>query len=177
VSNIVGVATLAESLDLNKLCIAIPSADYDPDIFPGMTIRLEKPRIHALLFKSGKARLTGARKEQEMPLAARLLWQQLRDLREPVLPEPTCEVVNVVVTFTLPVKLDLEVLARSFSGSRVEYEPEQFPGVILRDFYRDCVALVFGSGKGVIAGLKHVAEAEHALTALLDKYPTLGFGK
>jgi transcription initiation factor TFIID TATA-box-binding protein len=177
VSNIVGVATLAESLNLEKLRLAIPSADYDPEIFPGMTIRLEKPRIHALLFKSGKARLTGAKREEDIHSASRALWRQLRELREPVLERPSSVIVNVVITFKLPTKIDLERLARSLVESRSEYEPEQFPGLVLRDFHGDCVGLIFGSGKGVLAGLKSVGETEHALVSLRAKYALSDFSK
>ncbi len=169
ISNIVGVAVLADSLDLNRLSIALPSADYDPEIFPGMTVRLERPRIHALLFKSGKARLTGARREQDIATAANVLWTQLRDLHAPVLPQPRCEIVNIVATFVLPTKLDLDALARSLTDLQPEYEPEQFPGVVLRGFFGDTVALLFGSGKGVLAGLKRAGDVDECLRVLIDK--------
>jgi len=177
VSNIVGVATLAESLELEKLSSALPAADYEPEIFPGLTVRLERPRIHALLFKSGKARLTGARKEHEIFTAASILWRQLRDLDAPVLPEPKCEIVNIVATFTLPMKLDLEALVRSLTDIQAEYEPEQFPGVVLRGFSGDTVALVFGSGKGVLAGLKRVVDVDECLRILTQKCRFTEFGK
>ena len=45
----------------------------------------------------------------------------------------------------------------------MEYEPEQFPGLIYRLDYPRVVCLIFGSGKMVITGARHKDEILEAV--------------
>jgi len=42
------------------------SSDYDPEIFPGLIFRMQKPKVVLLIFASGKIVLTGAKKRQDI---------------------------------------------------------------------------------------------------------------
>ena len=66
---------------------------------------------------------------------------------------------NIVSRFDMNKKLPMETLAGTLPRSM--YEPEQFPGLIYR-IQGSCVALLFASGKGVIAGAKTVEETNSA---------------
>ena len=54
----------------------------------------------------------------------------------------------------LPRKLNLNNLTFHLPFDKVEYEPEQFPGLIYRLDYPRVVCLIFGSGKMVITGAR-----------------------
>ena len=69
------------------------------------------------------------------------------------------QVRNIVSRFDLNKKLPIETLARTLPKSI--YEPEQFPGLIYR-IQDSCTALLFASGKGVIAGAKSIEETNSA---------------
>jgi transcription initiation factor TFIID TATA-box-binding protein len=72
----------------------------------------------------------------------------------------TPKIQNIVARFDLGERTHLEELARTMPKSM--YEPEQFPGLIFR--IRDsCVALIFASGKGVLAGAKTISELNQGL--------------
>ncbi len=71
----------------------------------------------------------------------------------------TPKVQNIVARFDLKQNLPIEKLVRILPKSM--YEPEQFPGLIYR-IQDSCVALLFASGKGVIAGAKTIAEVNSA---------------
>ena len=58
--------------------------------------------------------------------------------------------------------------------SNVEYEPEQFPGLVYRLDEPDVVALLFGSSKTVITGGKEPEDAEAATEVLISKLTDLG---
>ena len=58
----------------------------------------------------------------------------------------------------LPRKLNLNNLTFHLPFDKVEYEPEQFPGLIYRLDYPKVVCLIFGSGKMVITGARHKDE-------------------
>ena len=56
----------------------------------------------------------------------------------------------------------------------MEYEPEQFPGLVYRMDDPDVVILLFGSGKIVITGGKRTADAAEAVDVIVDRIDDLG---
>ena len=71
----------------------------------------------------------------------------------------TAQARNIVSRVNFNKSLSIEKLARTLPRSI--YEPEQFPGLIYR-IQDSCVALLFASGKGVIAGAKSIEETNSA---------------
>ena len=70
-------------------------------------------------------------------------------------------VENVVATVTLGLepgeKIDLNQIARKFS--ECEYNPERFPGLVMRVVDPKATILIFSTGKMVVTGLRQAAEA------------------
>ena len=66
--------------------------------------------------------------------------------------KPLVKVQNIVASVDLGGMINLEEVARQLPRSM--YEPEQFPGVILRVSEPRAVFLVFSSGKLVCTGAK-----------------------
>ena len=71
------------------------------------------------------------------------------------------KVVNLVVTTDLKHKLQLEKIA--YTLSNVEYNPEQFPGLVMRIKEPKTSALLFTSGKIVCTGAKDIEYAKKAM--------------
>lgn len=95
-------------------------------------------------------------------------FQELADRIESVMTpvvekEVLRDVKNIVATGTVNTTFDLSQLAILLGLDSVEYEPEQFPGLMYRDQEHGCVFLVFASGKIVCTGLKTPEQAENAL--------------
>jgi transcription initiation factor TFIID TATA-box-binding protein len=74
---------------------------------------------------------------------------------------------NMVFTTDLDNCVDLSQLSIVLGLESVEYEPEQFPGLIYRPDTYDCVLLIFASGKVVITGSTTAETAEIAFGQLL----------
>jgi len=79
------------------------------------------------------------------------------------------KVVNMVVAGDIPppngVEIDLyslAILSEDFPGVEIEYEPEQFPGAMIKVYNggRKRTALLFHTGKIVIAGIQSIQEAQ-----------------
>ena len=68
----------------------------------------------------------------------------------------------------LPRKLNLNNLTFHLPFDKVEYEPEQFPGLIYRLDYPKVVCLIFGSGKMVITGARAKDEILEAVQFIQD---------
>jgi transcription initiation factor TFIID TATA-box-binding protein len=82
---------------------------------------------------------------------------------------PDWKVENVVATVTLGLepgeKIDLNTIARKFSDC--EYNPERFPGLIMRIDDPKATILIFSTGKMVITGLRESAEAGAVVTNVI----------
>ena len=71
----------------------------------------------------------------------------------------TYKIENVVATVVVDIeeKMDLNVIARKYPD--VEYNPERFPGLVMRIVDPKATILVFSTGKMVVTGMRRAAEA------------------
>ncbi len=81
------------------------------------------------------------------------------------------KIVNLVASGKLRAPVSLHHLALVRNLENIEYEPEQFPGLVYRAESVRAVCLVFGSGAIVVTGATTIpdaetaaAEVEHAIT-------------
>ncbi|MDO8728240.1 MAG: TATA-box-binding protein, partial [Candidatus Methanoperedens sp.] len=70
--------------------------------------------------------------------------------------------------------LNLNAVAIGLGLENVEYEPEQFPGLVYRMSTPKVVLLVFGSGKLVITGGKKPEDAEAAVEKIVTELDGIG---
>ena len=73
----------------------------------------------------------------------------------------------------LPRKLNLSNLTFHLPFDKVEYEPEQFPGLIYRLDYPKVVCLIFSSGKMVITGARTKSDFFEAVQFIQDELADL----
>jgi len=71
------------------------------------------------------------------------------------------KIVNIVVSTSLDHDIPLEKMAATLSNT--EYNPEQFPGLVIRIKEPKTSALIFSSGKVVCTGGKSLLEVEQSL--------------
>jgi transcription initiation factor TFIID TATA-box-binding protein len=81
-------------------------------------------------------------------------------------------VQNVVCTAQLDDLVDLNTLSIALGLESVEYEPEQFPGLIYRPADHPVVLLVFANGKVVITGASDLDNAADAFKYLQEQVTT-----
>jgi len=161
IENIVATVILDQNLDLNLIETRIPDVDYNPDTFPGLVYRLHQPKVTALIFKSGKMVVTGAKSISELVYAVKKIMKSLRGAGIEILGKPRLQIQNIVASANLHVMIDLDKAA--FVLERSMYEPEQFPGLIYRMNDPKVVLLIFSSGKMVITGAKKEEDVKRAV--------------
>lgn len=76
------------------------------------------------------------------------------------------EIRNLVIVEELEAEINLNALAVGIGLEQVEYEPEQFPGLVYRPEESNAVLLVFSSGKVVITGARDEETAIDAFSKL-----------
>jgi len=70
IQNIVASASVGFEVNLDVLAIEVMNTEYEPEQFPGLVFRLDKPKTVMLIFRSGKLIITGAKTPKEANLSA-----------------------------------------------------------------------------------------------------------
>lgn len=172
IENIVATVILDQTLDLNLIESRVPNVTYQPDQFPGLILRLEKPKTTALIFKSGKMVVTGAKSTEQLIEAVKRIIKLLRKHGIRIISKPRIQIQNIVASGDINAFINLERAAYLLEDSM--YEPEQFPGLIHRMSDPKVVLLIFSSGKMVITGAKEESEVEKAVRNIARKLLELG---
>ncbi len=132
IENIVASAKVCDYLDLPALASKIKDAEYNKKRFPGVVLRMQNPKIAALVFGSGKVVLTGAKSVDSLSKGLTILGNQLRSLDIDIPKKLTYKIQNIVTSADLATAINLNKIAVGFNLDRIEYEPEQFPGLVYR---------------------------------------------
>jgi transcription initiation factor TFIID TATA-box-binding protein len=177
IENVVATTSVGRDLDLKAIALALDNAEYEPEQFPGVVYRIKKPKTATLLFRSGKLVCTGAKSIEDVHTAIKTVIKMVEEAGIPVDKNPKIEVQNIVASSDLHTELNLNAIAISLGLDRVEYEPEQFPGLVYRIDEPKVVALLFGSGKIVCTGAKKVSDIEEAVEKIYHELSTAGLLK
>ena len=176
--NVVATATLDRNVDLEFLKESFPrEVVHDPEIYGGRAAYFKSNKMEGRvsIFSSGKMISVGTKSQdkakQELVLVTnRLEKKGIAKLESPV------EIQNIVATADLGFELPLESIMHT-QGVQTIYEPEQFPGAIIRfSLSRKLkpAILLFSSGKIVCVGMKDQRDVERAIHHLLKKFPSMG---
>lgn len=69
--NVVATVNLGITLDLQKIALKTRNAEFNPQRFAAVIMRIREPKTTALIFSSGKVVVTGAKTEDDSKLAAK----------------------------------------------------------------------------------------------------------
>ena len=174
VQNIVASTTFAEKLDLDVIAQSLEDAEYEPEQFPGLVYRLKNPKTATLLFRSGAANCTGAKTIEDVRTTIKIIAEKLEKIGVKVYKNPEIVIQNIVATSDLDGELNLSEVAISLGLENVEYEPEQFPGLVYRIKEPKVAMLLFGSGKIVCAGARKIEDVSLAVEKLSKELSSLG---
>ncbi|MEJ5293547.1 MAG: TATA-box-binding protein [Candidatus Methanosuratincola sp.] len=79
--------------------------------------------------------------------------------------KPSVRIENVVASVTMNQTIDLDAISGNVPG--VEYNPEQFPGLVYRISKPRTATLIFSSGKMVCTGAKSIKEVHNAVKKII----------
>ena len=174
IENVVASTSLGQELDLNAIELALDGAEYNPAQFPGLVYRLKVPKTATLLFRSGKVVCTGAKSLDDVKVAITQVAKDLEQADIKIEIEPKIEVQNIVASSDLEQEINLNTVAITLGLEKVEYEPEQFPGLVYRLDEPKVVVLLFGSGKMVCTGARKPQDVEAAVDRIAAELRAAG---
>lgn len=163
--NVVSTFSLGVTgLDLKYISLKHNFLEFNPQTFAAGTLRLVNPRTTALAFASGNMVCTGGKTELESRYAARKYAMIFQKIGIPVCFKDF-KIQNIVASANVGFNLKLQEISEAF-GPYTTYEPDLFPGLILRSINPKLVFLCFRSGKIVITGAKNKQQIESTYNAL-----------
>ena len=173
IENIVASGAIADSINLVEIASRVDSCELNTKRFPGAVLRMEKPKIASLIFSSGKVVLTGIRDEQALAAGLTHIMQVMRNAGVETYDTPRVAITNIVCSYDMGRYINLNKLVITLNLENIEYEPEQFPGLVYRLKDPKIVALLFSSGKIILTGGKNLDDIRRGLDLLEQKLETV----
>lgn len=163
IANVVATVTLTAPLDLALIHERLPQTELSGKS-PWLKMRLPPNNTYIAFYKSGKFLITikdpdriGGIAEEVLDLLHKI------DLDVEIV---KVQIHNIVVQVKIPLKNSLESIIANLDPRKASFEPEQFPGLIYKDW--GVSFLLFSTGSCIISGLKDVKDAEPVIERLKE---------
>lgn len=164
--NIVATVILAEPLDLNEVHKHLPGSKFPKGGSPWLQYRLQPENYYTTFYKSGKFLVTGVTSPEEIrPIAERII-SILKD-NSITVNISDIRIHNFVVVDAIGHEVQFDKIIASLPDVNIEYEPEQFPGMIIKEGGHSF--LLFNSGKVILTGVRDIKSIQLALNAFKEK--------
>jgi len=164
VQNIVATASLGKPVSLTKLARTQTNTEYNPEQFPGLVLRVKKPKSAVLVFSSGNLVCTGTKSIAQVKEVINQVIKQLGKIGVKITAKPKITVQNIVASGSIDMRLNLNYLALALENT--EYEPEQFPGLVYKLIEPNATFLLFSNGKLVCTGTKNKQQLDESMVIL-----------
>jgi transcription initiation factor TFIID TATA-box-binding protein len=157
--NIVMTVELSSKLDFDKIIYNIDGAEISPNCV-WIKYRLAPEGYYISFFRSGKILLTGAilQEKSEEIINRAVLVLKKAGINVTV---KNVRTHNIVATDKFDIPIFLENLIQNLDPNKTSYEPEQFPGLIYKNW--GSTFLLFNSGKIIVTGRKNVEDTRQSL--------------
>lgn len=165
VVNIVATAIFDRDLDLDAILNSTKAEIYPNTRLASLVVKLDGAT--ALVFRSGKAVISGAKSIKDVARAVKRLAEIFRDAGLDI-GKARIIIQNIVVQADFGADINLDRASVLLEGDTL-YEPEQFPGIILRLEDPKATALIFSSGMAIIAGLRREEDRAETVEKIYDE--------
>jgi transcription initiation factor TFIID TATA-box-binding protein len=165
------VMEITEKIDLTKIARKFEDAEYNPERFPGLVMRIKDPKATFLIFSTGKMVITGLRRADQAGPGVKKIMKSIKKAGIDVA-NPVITIQNIVASGDLHIFIDLNMAAIIMENTM--YEPEVFPGLIYRMKEPKTVFLIFSTGRVVCTGAKNKKFVKDAFLILNREVRDLG---
>jgi transcription initiation factor TFIID TATA-box-binding protein len=168
ITSIVATGKLSRELELEAVAddLEAYSCQYNPEQPPGLHLKFYEDGPTVTMFRSGSFNVRGASTIDEAFENKSIVEERISNLGIGAT-VTNFSVTNMVFTADLERRLDLNTLSVNLGLENIEYEPEQFPGLVYR--VEQGVILIFSSGKLVVTGFTDTGNAQRAYDKLCSK--------
>lgn len=161
--NVISTTSLDGQINLEKIIENVPETEFNPKQFPGVVLRLQNPKVTALIFSSGKIVCTGAKSIEHAKLATESVLLILKWIGFEA-SNPQTQIENIVASVNYGNQVDLLGFAKALPECM--YEPEQFPAALYRMTDPPATILLYKTGRLICTGLNSEEQIFRAVTQL-----------
>ena len=126
-----------------------------------------RDNITASLYRTGKVQIYGIKQVSDIPDVWKEMAETIKSYVDVSNIDKEPALKFMVGLEKLPYQIDLQEICESFPMENIEYEPEQFPGLIWRTGAG--TILLFSSGSAVINGLSSEEKILACISNLREK--------
>jgi len=174
--NIVATGDLGQTCDLHKLSTQIQDLEtqYEPEVFPGLQIRIDPTNAIMTIFSSGKYTITGVTSESDLESVVNTVSKEInRNSSGEIGVNKSPEIKNIVCKSDIGRELDLSNLTIGLGAENTEYNPKNSAFVYYRPEHVDCLITISSNGSVSITGVQNKETAERAFDLLKKKITQL----
>lgn len=158
--SIVAICQLSQRLDLDHLSKSLENLSFPPKGKTWLKMRLLPENHYVSFYKSGKFLIAGMKSLEKITKIADRIISLLNEAGFDVKIINT-QIVNIVILEKIHSNTSLEKIICNLDVKKASFEPEQFPGLIYKDW--GVTFLLFSSGKVIITGVKDLDIVQPAL--------------
>ena len=174
IENIVVYSQIADSFNIQQLSEEMPEFLYNPDDFNGVTLKLDEPKTAVLILPNGRAICTGAKTIEDAETSIKKVANKLKKVGFTIVSKPKVETQNIIASTDVEKELHLSSISTGLILEHVNYEPENFPGLIYKMDDIGAIMLLFSSGKIVCTGAKNMEDVSTAFETMKEKLSSIG---
>ncbi len=165
---------IKEQIDLNIIARKYEEVEYNPERFPGLVMRIKKPKATILVFSMGGMVVTGMHKASEAKAVVRNVIKRIKKAKIKV-SNPKITVQNIVASGDLHMPIDLNMAILVMENAM--YEPEVSPGLYYRMQDPKIEFEIFSTGQIVCSGGKTKEIVAQAVKKLQKEVKEYGIAK
>lgn len=172
--NIVGTIDFHREFNLDSLASEFQNRDeiadvkFDPSKHHWLQTWFKPEDTYVAFYRRGTCSLTGCNSVKGFDNIGNRVCAVMADILGAV-NEPDIQIRNMVVTYDTQSPISLETLSLELGLESIEYEPEQFPGLVYRG--SNYVILVFASGKLLCTGLTDLETIAETVDEFVGRIP------
>ena len=164
VENIVASVDIKTRIDIQALLEKYKDIEKKEN-FPGVIVKLTRPKGTILIFSSGKLVITGVKLLKYISIIVEKTTRKLKEIGTQISEQPEVTIQNIVCRADFGCGINLDMTSLSLDSAI--YEPEIFPGLIYKVSQPEKVCfLIFSSGKIIITGAKNIEVVKRATKKL-----------
>ncbi|MBN1194539.1 MAG: hypothetical protein JXA08_04235 [Methanomicrobiaceae archaeon] len=163
ITNVVATATLTVPLDLEYLQAHLKGSMLQKSTGHWLKYRLQPENRYIAFYRSGKYLITG---KGVIEYLDSIVQRILTLIRSTGIDADIARVVinNVVAKDKIELNAPLETIIASLDPQKAEYEPEQLPALIYKDW--GLSFLLFSTGSVIVTGAKSIDAAQEGFKQL-----------
>lgn len=174
IENIVFSASLAEKFDIQYLSKKFVNSKYNIDEFSGLILDYDNPKCAVFIFPNGKISCTGIKNMDDIEIIIKMIINDIEEYDIKIFDDIHIDIDNITASSKLATNLNLDNIKDHIKFEKIEYNKNDFPGLIFNINDPKINVIIFDSGKIIFIGAKELEDIKKAFRMIKDNFVKIG---